>query len=205
MFVAVTEGEGSNRRQLSITRSSKIKQTLDPDWNEKLRLIRATKGSRITVTVCDYDTIGKPDFLGQVSIRLGAFHDKWEQEITRNLEPYALPVFTKGGGKQLPMDDTTTPPTGTITFKLHHLPVSSTMCGFVDRKKLAWHGASSRWVRVWAVLAAQQICLFDDPSETFTKGDGHRELIKIADLTKPPMLDEKDGSAILIKSHKKRS
>ena len=221
VFVSVSEREGSSRQQLAIAKSVKVNKNLNPRWNESVRVIRSTKRSRITLTVCDHDTFGKPDFLGQVSLRLGASHDKWETEITRPLDNFKafgharalehapLPLYPKQGAKQIAMDDLRTKPTGTITFKLEHLPVSKTMCGWADRKKLAWHGMSSKWTVVWAVLASNKLFLFDDPSEMNAKGDNHRETIKVADLTKMPSIDknikdQRDWEAVLVTDHKKR-
>ena len=87
----------------------------------------------------------------QVSLRLGACHDQWETEITRPLDRFRvfghegwsvdhapLPLYTRQGAKQIAMDDLRTRPRGTLTFKLEHLPISKTMCGWADRRKLAW-------------------------------------------------------------------
>ncbi|KAJ8084377.1 Tricalbin-2 [Marasmius tenuissimus] len=77
-----------------VFKSQTIKKTLNPDWHEDFDIsVRSRVGSKLNAEVCDWDTVGRPDPLGDAQIDL------------ENLEPFeaverTLPlVLEKEGAK----------------------------------------------------------------------------------------------------------
>lgn len=75
-----------------VYKSETIKKTLSPDWNEELDIsVRSRVGSKLVAEVYDWDTVGRPDPLGNATIDL------------ENLEPFeaverTLPLVLENEG-----------------------------------------------------------------------------------------------------------
>ena len=109
VYMTLTElNEAGKRSQVCLRKCSVLPSQHDPEWNETFLVPAMNRDMMATFTVCSLHSGGKPTFLGQASMRLGARYRTWDEEMTLMLNPVQeYPVYN--GDKEITLEKTTQP------------------------------------------------------------------------------------------------
>ena len=163
-FVIVTSSLVAGSNVLSMTRSRHIDSTLDPVWNDDLLIAECNAYSHLRFIVCDHDTFGKSDFLGEGSVTLSDFpnliFDGEPVHIQLPLgnfsgEPTGLP-------KPLKLGDTDEDGQGLLTLEIVPLPLAYGMCGDVHRLSQGRLFRGAEWHDRYCILSDSKISYYED-------------------------------------------
>ena len=109
MTLTALVNSGPEREQVCLRKCSVLPSQHDPEWNETFLVPAMNRDMMAVFTVCSMSQAGgKPTFLGQGTMRLGARYRSWGDEIELKLNPIQVyPVLN--GDKEIILETTKVP------------------------------------------------------------------------------------------------